>query len=77
MSRDPEAEEAIRSTLKDHAAQEIRSYAQNVPIEASRRLKTYGTADNADQRITRTISEMQNKGELYAPSEQWEDWKLL
>jgi hypothetical protein len=77
MTKDPEAEEAIRGTLKDHAAQKIRSHVHNVPIEASRRLKTYRTADNADQRITRAISEMQNNGELDAPSEPWKDWKLL
>jgi hypothetical protein len=77
MNEDTEAQEAIRNTLKDQADQEIRSHAQNVLIEASRRLKTYGTADDADQRIMQAISEMQNHGELYAPSEPWETWKLL
>lgn len=72
---DPQAENAIRSSMKSLAAQGIPLNRQTVPDAAREALLTTGASKtNVPERIDAAIVEMVKRGELTAPSEPWVDW---
>lgn len=75
---DHQAEETVRQTMRELSSGGKRCFSQNVPIEAAKRLGTAGEDKNqAPERIHRAIKDMVARGELTAPIEPSETWRIL